>query len=82
MARSHQYSKKNLKRDGLLNEAEGDNIDEDYESDEDEERKERFKRQRSMVEVNTIENVDEKRKAIMNMTIRRMKKMKRKMIWK
>ena len=49
-----------LKRDGLLNEAEGDNIDEDYESDEDEERKERFKRQRSMVEVNTIENVDEK----------------------
>lgn len=49
-----------MKRDGLLIETEGDNIDDDYESDEDEERKERFKRQRSMVEVNRIETSDEK----------------------
>ncbi|CAI4035422.1 hypothetical protein SMKI_13G0700 [Saccharomyces mikatae IFO 1815] len=49
-----------LKRDGLLIEGEGDNIDDDYESDEVEERKERYKRQRSMMKANSILSVDEK----------------------
>lgn len=49
-----------LKRDGLPIEGAGENNDDDYESDEDEERKERFKRQRSMAEINRIQSMNEK----------------------
>ncbi|CAI4047675.1 Mft1p SKDI_13G0770 [Saccharomyces kudriavzevii IFO 1802] len=53
-----------LKRDGLPAEGEGENNDDDYVSDEDEERKERFKRQRSMVEMDRIQSMDEKEESV------------------